>query len=422
MNKPNWTPTKVKLSEIKGWERNPRQSTRAQIKRLQKSEDEFGQPIPFLLMPKSDDGLYPLLDGHQRKSAWAEGEYHAMVVDRPLSEKEREKLVVTLHAGAKGQWDWNELSSWEFDDLTEWGMDEDFLDELNNDANNLKEMFAAEEPESQDAEPQIDRAAELQKKWRVKTGDLWQIGNHRLVCGDCTDAAVVERLMGGEKVDMVFTDPPYGVSYADKNDFLNSIDEGNRIQVEIENDHKTPGEMSIFWVDAFSTLRQFLRDGASYYVTSPQGGDLLLLLLLALKESEYPLRHMLIWAKNNHVLGRTDYNYKHEPILYGWVKGVHKFYAKHDVSLWEIDKPHASKLHPTMKPVELYERGIKNSTQKGEIVADIFAGSGTCLVASENLSRKCRAVEISENYCAVILERMSEAFPSLEIKRIESAK
>jgi hypothetical protein len=186
MSKPKWSPIKVKLGQIKAWENNPRMSTKAQAQRIIQSERKFGQPVPFLLMPQVD-GLYPLLDGHQRLAAWftvygADYEMDAMVSDRALTEDEHKEMVITLHTGATGSWDWNQLSGWAAGDLQAWGMDADALRGWNNDASNLKELLTAE-VETVDAEPQIDRAAELLEKWQVKTGDLWQIGEHRLLCG-----------------------------------------------------------------------------------------------------------------------------------------------------------------------------------------------------------------------------------------------
>jgi DNA modification methylase len=211
--------------------------------------------------------------------------------------------------------------------------------------------------------------------------------------------------MDGRKADLLLTDPPYGVSYSEKNDFLNSMDKGNCIQTPIENDSKTPEDMSAFWNAVFGTIRPVMEKGAAYYTTGPQGGDLLLL-LLSLKESGFPLRHMLIWAKNNHVLGRSDYHYKHEPIIYGWVEGSHKFYGPSgETSLWEVDKPHESKLHPTMKPVELFARAIGNSSAIDQIALDPFLGSGTTLIACEQLDRICFGMEISPQYCEVICQR-----------------
>ena len=177
--------------------------------------------------------------------------------------------------------------------------------------------------------------------------------------------------------------------------------------------------MSQFWVSAFTTIRVVMASGASYYVTGPQGADLLLLLLLALKQSDFPLRHMLIWAKNNHVLGRCDYNYKHEPILFGWVEGTHQFNKQgHDTSVWEIDKPHGSKHHPTMKPVEIWQRAICNSSQINEIVLDPFAGSGTAILAAEQLSRRCYAIEIEPSYCQVTIDRW-EAFTGQKATKVQ---
>ena len=276
----------------------------------------------------------------------------------------------------------------------------------------IEELLAGvRDDPAEDPGAQMSKADELQEKWGTALGQVWELGEHRLVCGDCTDPSVVEAVMGeGGRYDLLVTDPPYGVSYADKNKFLNAIARGNRIQTPIEGDHKTPGEMSHFWRTAFSVIREYAKPGACYYVTGPQGGDLLLLLLLALQDSGFPLRHMLIWAKNNHVLGRSDYNYKHEPIIYGWVDGAgHKFYGvAGETSLWEIPKPQKSDLHPTTKPVELFERAIRNSTLRGDVVLDPFAGSGTTGIACQRLGRKARLIEIDPKYCAVILQRFAD--------------
>ena len=264
--------------------------------------------------------------------------------------------------------------------------------------------------------PEIDKAAELQEKWGTALGQIWQVGRHRLACGDCLHS---DQLFDDKKYDLLVTDPPYGVSYASKNTFLNAIDKGNRIQTPIACDHQNPEEMSAFWRAAFTAARSHAKPGPAYYVTGPQGGDLLLFLLLALKDSGFPLHHILIWAKNNHVLGRSDYNYKHEPIIYGWVEGAgHRFYGgAGENSLWEVDKPLKSEFHPTMKPVELIARAIKNSSQEGEIIYDPFLGSGTTMVAAEQLRRVCYGMEIAPGYVAVTLERLNQM--GLEPKLIE---
>lgn len=260
-----------------------------------------------------------------------------------------------------------------------------------------------------DTEPQIDKAKELQEKWQVKTGQVWQLGKHRIICGDCTDLKVVEKLMDGEKANLFITDPPYAVSYADKNKFLNEFDKGNRIQSEIQNDHLTLEKAQIIWKKACENVFLVTTKDSSYYWFFASGGGLARVNLSIINETGWFDNHILIWLKNNHVLGRTDYNYKHEPILYGWKKdGTHKFYGGFQTSILEFDKPVKSGLHPTMKPVALIERLINNSSQVNEIIIDMFLGSGTTLIACENLNRQCRGIEIAPEYVSVTLQRWQD--------------
>lgn len=255
-------------------------------------------------------------------------------------------------------------------------------------------------------EPPVDKAEELQNKWGVRPGDVWQLGEHRVICGDCTDPAVVGRLMGGERAELMVTDPPYGVSYAAKNEFLNNLDKGNRVQTEIENDHLPIEETAkALWRPAFSVAHDTLADVSSFYCFMPQGGDQMMMMMM-MGESGLIPRHELIWLKNNHVLGRTDYAYKHEPIIYGWKrKGTHKYYGGFQTSVLEFPKPQKSEFHPTMKPIALVAKLIENSSQSSQIVYDPFLGSGTTLIACEQLNRQCRGVEIEPKYVSVILER-----------------
>lgn len=214
--------------------------------------------------------------------------------------------------------------------------------------------------------------------------------------------------MAGSLADLVFTDPPYGVSYVDKNKFLNSIDKPICVVNAIEGDDQEPEDMHDFWVAAFKNLYRCTKERMSYYITAPQGGDLLLLLLQAVRESGFALKHQLIWNKNNHVLGRCDYNYKHEPIIYGWKIGkTHKFVGGGSMltSVWDVPKPLRSDLHPTMKPIRLIENAVLNSSEPGEIVLDLFGGSGSTLIACEQLKRVCYMMEIDPHYCDVIIDR-----------------
>ena len=270
-----------------------------------------------------------------------------------------------------------------------------------------------------DAEPQIDQAEELNKKWMVKAGDLWKIGAHRLLCGDSTKAADVARVMGGEKAEMVWTDPPYGVAVGDKNKYLNSIARSNRVEANLENDTLDEPGLVAMLSAAFDNAVAVCTAGAAWYVAAPPG-PLHVLFGQALKDRGI-WRQTIQWVKNNSTFSPMGvcYHWQAEPIFFGWLpNGAHRFYGgRKQTTVWAIDRPMASKEHPTMKPVELVARAVANSSGVGEMVYEPFAGSGTTLVACENLGRKCRAIEISPAYCAVILERMAQAFPKLEITR-----
>ena len=262
------------------------------------------------------------------------------------------------------------------------------------------------ETEGDDEAPEVDE----KEKPNSERGCMYELGNSILMCGDSTSAEDVARLMGGEKADMVFTDPPYNVNYADKNTFLNEADKGNCIQEDIENDHYSDdmecGEK--LWKPAFSNCYENAKDKCSIYVTMPQGGAHMMMMMM-IKESGWQVKHELIWVKNNHVLGRVDYYYKHEPILYGWKK-THKWVGKgkFDKSVWEIDKPLKSDLHPTMKPIELIENALLNSSNKNDLILDLFGGSGSTLIASEKNGRKARLMEIDPKYCDVIRKRYTK--------------
>lgn len=238
----------------------------------------------------------------------------------------------------------------------------------------------------------------------VKEGDIWQLGRHRLLCGDCTIKDNISLLMDGKKADMVFTDPPYGVDYSSKNQFLNSIDKGNCIQIEIKNDNLSINKLKELWINAFSNFKYILNEYNSYYICSAELG--IMAMAMAMEKAGIPHRHTLIWNKNNHVLGRSDYNYKHEPILYGWLN-KHRFYGNgfFKTTVWDIAKPLKNDKHPTMKPVKLIENAILNCTLENMIIYDCFLGSGSTLIACEYTNRICYGMEIEPHYCSVIIER-----------------
>ena len=222
------------------------------------------------------------------------------------------------------------------------------------------------------------------------------------MCGDSTKTNDVECLMGGHKADMVFTDPPYNVSFEKKSkEILKS-----KNYAKIENDDLSMDDFKTFLSQVFSNAHDVLKDSASYYVFSCQGGDQELMMMM-MRECGIPCRHQIIWVKDAPVfsMGRLDYDYKHEPILYGWVKR-HEFQRKgeQDKSVWEYKRTE-NKLHPTMKPVELIGNALLNSTKENDVVLDLFGGSGSTLIACEQLNRQCFMMELDPRYVDVIIDR-----------------
>jgi len=268
----------------------------------------------------------------------------------------------------------------------------------------------------------------------TKLGDIYNIGTHRLICGDCTSAGTYQRLLGAERADLVFTDPPYGVNLGKKNIDMNKAKGKNySLMNNIEGDNMEGDNMESFLNQAFILMKDYLKDDAAFYITAPQGVNLRIF-MNSLQKAEIPVKHQLIWCKNscNFSIERLDYEYQHETILYGWKK-THKFYGmgKYQTSLWHYEKPLKANLHPTMKPVALIKNAIENSmeplekaenallnsTVKNNIILDIFAGSGSTLIAAHDCRRQARLIEIDLYYCDVIVRRAMEAFPNLKVTR-----
>jgi DNA modification methylase len=264
--------------------------------------------------------------------------------------------------------------------------------------------------EVKEVEVPPDTAAELRKKWHTETGQIWQIGAHRILCGDCTDEEAMERLWSPENspARLIWTDPPYGVAYAKKNQFLNRSDRGNRIQKPITNDHLSEGETEALFRKGLTVASRFCAPGACLYVSVPSG-SLLVRFISASEAAGFAFKSTLVWVKNHFVIGMSDYHFRHELILYGWLNnGAHVWNGdRSQDSVFEIDRPHANDLHPTTKPVELIARMVANSSRPGELVFDPFAGSGSTLLAAHQLGRVAFGVEIDPAYVAVELERLS---------------
>lgn len=303
-------------------------------------------------------------------------------------EKRKQLAIMDNSASDSSEFDF-ELMKMDFDvgTLNDWGISNfEIIEEQ-------KEIEEDEVPENVET--------------RCKLGDIWKLGNHRLLCGDSTNITDVEKLMDGNLADLIFTDPPYNVAIGDKNKSLEVFDKAGKITTNIANDcFKTDKECKEqLWSPAFSNMFIVSKNDCSIYVTMPQGGTHMMM-MMAIYESGWQVKHELIWVKNNHVLGRTDYFYKHEPILFGW-KEKHNFYGKgkFDKSVWEIPKPQKSELHPTMKPIELISNVLENSSKDNDVVMDLFGGSGSTLIACEQLNRRCYMMELDPHYCDVIITR-----------------
>lgn len=261
----------------------------------------------------------------------------------------------------------------------------------------------------------------------VQLGDVWALGPHRLVVGDCGDPAILGEVAAPDSVDLVWTDPPYGVSYVGK----------TAEALTIQNDAMSPAALAAFLTERLSAARAALRPGGVIYVASPGGDRLAPFLTVLLELGLY--RQTITWVKDVFVLGRSDYHWRHEllhlgvregqavkassPMLYGWRRGAaHYFVPDRDLdTVWEIPRPKASIEHPTMKPVELVRRCLSFSSRRGDTVLDLFLGSGTTLIAAETIGRRCLAVELEPRYAQSSIERW-EAFTGKKADRLGSSQ
>ena len=380
-----WTNETRTLRQLIPHADNPRRITEAAGERLKHSKRKFEQPIPILI--DADGNLH---DGHQRLDKWTEEwgldlEVAVRVSSRPLSDAERKELVTLLHVGAVGEFDPELLSDWGVDseELEEWGMDEETLAEV-------LEAAKTEPPPAPEA--QVSRADELQEKWNVELGQLWSIGDHKLICGDCTDAAVVARVMGGELADLLLTDPPYGVK-RDKGfeGFGGFGPPIARRQYSDTWDKDRPG-VKVF-VSLLAIAEKTIIFGGNFFA------DIL--------PRSY---HWIVWDKLNTMPTFGDCE-----LL--WTNIDRKSVRKFTIEYNGLIGKEKERYHPTQKPVGLYEVILNEYSEKGDVVFDGYAGSGALSVACERLGRKARMIEIEPKYCAVILERLSGM--DLKPQRIE---
>ena len=232
----------------------------------------------------------------------------------------------------------------------------------------------------------------------TRPGDIIQLGRHRLICGDSTDPAVLQKLMDGRMADAVFTDPPYNVDYTG----------GTEEALKIANDNMSGADFRAFLLAAFTAAATVTKEGGAIYVCHADTEGINF--RTALVEAGFLLKQCIVWVKQHFVMGRQDYHWQHEPILYGWKDGAaHSWFGDRKQStVWNVDRPMASPEHPTMKPVELVAMAIGNSTKKDDLILDPFCGSGTTVIAAEQLGRVCYAVELDPRYCDVIVKRWND--------------
>ncbi len=367
---------------------NPRKIAAHDLKALGRSMKSFGVVEPVVVNRRTGR----IVGGHQRvRAAEAEGIDALPVVTVNLDETAERQLNLALNR-ISGDWNEDALAR-VLAELQAGGADMELTGfkpgEIEKYMASLRGPFA----------PEDDEAPDLPKKATTKPGDLWELGDHRVLSADSTDIASVARLLHGCKPAVLITDPPYGVAYVGK----------TREALKIWNDSMTPEQTEKLAERALAASYPHLAAGAAAYVACP-AGPLHAAFQRAFEKAGLEWHQTLIWRKDVFVLGRSDYHYQHEPILYGWKPGKHYFTADRTRStILDIPRPKASRDHPTMKPVALWAELIGNSTTPGQVAFDPFLGSGTTVVACERLGRRAFGIEIDPRYVDVVVERWQQA-------------
>jgi len=311
-----------------------------------------------------------------------------VIIADNLTDDQKREFIIKDNVGF-GEWNWETLANeWDAEQLGEWGLD------LPND------MEINLEAEEDDYEMPKEVSTD------IVLGDLFEIGEHRLLCGDSTDSDQVAKLMNGQKADMVFTDPPYNVAY----------EGGSKKRDAIANDKID--DFYKFLYDVYTNCFLFMNEGSPIYVAHSELERANF--ISAFVDAGFKYSSIIVWVKNNSTFSMNkDYKWKHEPIIYGWKQGKERVWEgdnKQD-TVWNIDRPSRSEEHPTMKPIELCEKAIKNSSIENSLIFEPFTGSGSTMVAAHQLRRKCYGMELDPKYCQVIIDRMRKLDPTLVIKK-----
>jgi DNA modification methylase len=380
---------KIRVSEINPAKYNPRKDLKPgdpEYEKLKRSMTEFGYVEPIIWNEETGN----IVGGHQRyKILLEEGhtEVECVVVKLPA---DKEKALNVALNKVTGDWEVKALAEL-LNDLNEQDFD---LTLTGFDAAEIEDLFSqVHDKDVTDDDFDLDKA--LEEEPVSKPGDIWLLGRHRLICGDSTKAETYEKLMEGKKANLVLTDPPYGVAY-----------EGS--QGTIKNDNLQDEEFYKFLLSAFTNMESIMANDASIYVFHADTKGLIF--RRAFVDAGFYLSGVCQWVKQSLVLGRSPYQWKNEPCLFGWKKGgKHKWYAgRSETTIWEFDKPSKNKLHSTMKPIPLMAYPIKNSTAVNAIVVDPFSGSASTLIACEQIDRICFAAELEERFVDVGVKRFIE--------------
>ncbi|MGN0588365.1 MAG: site-specific DNA-methyltransferase [Ruminiclostridium sp.] len=382
----------VSIDKLIPYVNNARTHSQEQLNKLRSSLREFGFVNPVII-----DRDYNVIAGHGRiTAAKAEGitDVPCVFVDHLTPAQKKAYIITDNRMALDAGWDEEmlrvEIEALQADDfdLSLTGFDE-------------KELAAFFDTGDEAKEDDFDVDAELGKPCITKQGDLWLLGNHRLICGDSTKPETYEMLMDGKKANLTVTDPPYNVNY-----------EGSA--GKIKNDNLENEKFYQFLFDAFTCMEKAMADDASIYVFHADTEGLNF--RKAFADAGFYLSGTCIWKKQSLVLGRSPYQWQHEPCLFGWKKnGKHQWYSdRKQTTIWEFDKPKKNGDHPTMKPVPLIAYPIKNSSMSNCIVLDPFGGSGSTLIACEQTNRICHTIELDEKYCDVIVKRYIEQVGSAD--------
>lgn len=430
---------KRKLTELRAAEYNPRKTLTledSEYQKIKRSIEEFGYVDPIII---NEDGT--IIGGHQRTTVLKDLGYEEVDVVVVDLDKQKEKALNIALNKITGEWDELKLKDLLLDldlgdyDITFTGFEQKDLTELVD--------SLAVEPETVDDEFDEEEALEQISEPVTRLGDVWILGRHRLMCGDSTSQEDVAILMNGEMADLIVTDPPYNVNYGDKAEMLDTYlpGKGHRNTSHIKNDNMDNVSFYQFMLQIYQSAYEAMRGGAAIYVFHAESTGHIF--RQAFLDAGLKLAQCLIWEKNNFVLGRQDYQWRHEPCLYGWKEGAAHYFINdrtQDTVILEDDidfeamkkselvayleelrrkykdrtsviyenKPTRNDIHPTMKPIALMGKFITNSSKSGWNVLDLFGGSGSTLMAAEQLGRNAYLMELDEKFCDVIVKRWEE--------------